>query len=57
MEIYENKSQFVWPEHNGIGENLIQQILSGKKTATACPKTLYSEEEIALKRRKAGHRD
>ena len=33
-------TQFGWVGDNGIGERLIQQILAGTKTATACPKVL-----------------
>ena len=46
MKIYENKSQFGWPNDEGIGERLIQQIILGKKTATAAPKSLYSDSEL-----------
>jgi uncharacterized protein YhfF len=46
MKIYIDKSQFGWPDDNGIGERLILQILHEKKTATASPKVLYSEAEL-----------
>ncbi len=48
MKVYEYKSQFGWPEDNGIGERLIQQIIQGKKTTTAGPKALYSFCELAV---------
>ena len=47
MKIHEYKSQFGWPDDNGVGEQLIQQIIDGKKTATAGPKSLYSQAELA----------
>ena len=46
MTIYERKSQFGWTDDGGIGEQLINQILAGKKTATAGPKNLYSQAEL-----------
>lgn len=55
MQIYENKSQFGWEDDNGIGEQLIQEILSGVKTATAGPKDLYSNEELEELYRSVGH--
>lgn len=54
MKIHENKSQFGWENDDGIGEKLIQQILSGIKTATAGPKVLYGSDAEAFK---ASHRD
>jgi uncharacterized protein YhfF len=38
-------SQFGWDGDDGAGERLIQQILRGEKTATACPKIFYSPKE------------
>jgi uncharacterized protein YhfF len=46
MKIYEIKSTFGWKNDSGIGEQLIQQIMRGEKTATASPKTLYSQDEL-----------
>jgi uncharacterized protein YhfF len=37
--------QFGWHGDNGIGEALIAKILSGHKTATACP--AYDPQEVA----------
>lgn len=47
MEKSEYKSQFGWPDDGGIGERLIQQILRKEKTATASPKALYTEKQLA----------
>lgn len=38
-------SQFGWEGDNGLGERLIQKIIRGEKTATNCPKCLYSSDE------------
>lgn len=46
MKIHPGKSQFGWENDGGIGERLIQQIMSGIKTATASPKALCSPEEL-----------
>lgn len=46
MRVHENKSQFGWENDNGIGEQLILQIMRGEKTATAGPKALYSAFEL-----------
>jgi uncharacterized protein YhfF len=46
MKIYPGKSQFGWENDDGIGERLIQQIMSGNKTATASPKALCSPDEL-----------
>ena len=46
MKVYEDKSQFGWANDNDIGETLIQQIIEGKKTATAAPRDLFSADEL-----------
>lgn len=46
MRVYERKSQFGWENDDGLGEQLIQQILRGEKTATAGPKVLHSVAEL-----------
>ena len=40
-------SQFGWPGDDGLGERLIQQILSGEKTATCAPIATLTAAEIA----------
>ncbi|MCY7916609.1 ASCH domain-containing protein [Bacillus vallismortis] len=47
MKIYELKSTFGWEGDDGLGEQLIQQILAGEKTATCAPKSLYSKDELS----------
>ncbi|MCY8544919.1 ASCH domain-containing protein [Bacillus vallismortis] len=47
MKIYELKSTFGWEGDDGLGEQLIQQILTGEKTATCAPKSLYSKDELS----------
>ncbi|TYS07570.1 ASCH domain-containing protein [Bacillus subtilis] len=47
MNIYEMKSTFGWEGDGGLGEQLIQQILAGEKTATCAPKSLYSKDELS----------
>ena len=47
MEIIGSTSQFGWENDGGAGERLIQQILRGEKTATACPKIFYKPQEVA----------
>ena len=42
----EKTSKFGWEADGGAGKRLIQQILRGVKTATACPKILYTAEEV-----------
>lgn len=39
--------RFGWYGDNGLGENMIQAILAGRKTATACP--AYDPEDADLK--------
>ncbi|MCY9375760.1 ASCH domain-containing protein [Bacillus sp. T17B1] len=46
MKIYKLKSTFGWEGDDGLGEQLIQQILAGEKTATCAPKSLYSKDEL-----------
>ena len=46
MEIIGSTSQFGWEGDGGAGERLIGQILRGEKTATACPKILYSSQDM-----------
>jgi uncharacterized protein YhfF len=46
MKVHDRKSQFGWPNDNGTGEKLIQQIMAGKKTATAGPRCLYLLSEL-----------
>ena len=45
MEIIGSTSQFGWEGDDGAGERLIQQILRGEKTATACPKIFYEPKD------------
>ncbi len=47
MEIIGSTSQFGWEGDEGAGERLIQQILRGEKTATACPKIFYAPKDLA----------
>lgn len=56
MRVYQRKSIFGWKGDLGLGERLIRQILSGEKTATACPRALYSPAEIKQLYESAGHR-
>ena len=46
MKVYPYKSQFGWDGDKGLGERLISKILSGEKTATCCPKSEYSVDEL-----------
>jgi uncharacterized protein YhfF len=46
MEKIGSTSQFGWENDGGAGERLIQQILSGAKTATACPKIFYETKDL-----------
>jgi uncharacterized protein YhfF len=46
IKVHNFKTVFGWEGDNGLGEQLIQQILSGEKTATCAPKEAYSEEEL-----------
>lgn len=41
------KSTYGWEGDDGLGEQLIQQILAGEKTATCAPKSLYSKDELS----------
>lgn len=45
-KLYPNKSYFGWENDNGMGEELIQQIIKGQKTATCSPKELYTDKEL-----------
>ncbi|MEI1420758.1 ASCH domain-containing protein [Bacillus cabrialesii] len=54
MKIYELKSTFGWEGDDGLGEQLIQQILAGEKTATCAPKSLYSKDELSYVYQTAG---
>jgi len=56
MRLYRRKSIFGWKGDRGLGERLIRQILKGEKTATACPKSLYSPAEVEALRKSVGHR-
>jgi len=56
MRVYRRKSVFGWKGDRGLGERLIRQILKGEKTATACPKSLYSPSEIEELYESVGHR-
>ena len=56
MRVYRRKSVFGWQGDRGLGERLIRQILKGEKTATACPKSLYSPAEIEELCESVGHR-
>lgn len=56
MRVYQRKSVFGWKGDMGLGERLIRQILKGEKTATACPKSLYSSAEIKRLYESVGHR-
>lgn len=40
------KMIFGWEDDNDLGEQLIQQIIRGEKTATCAPKMTYSEQEL-----------
>ncbi len=55
MRIYERTSVFGWQGDGGIGERLIGQILAGTKTATNCPKVLYSADELEQLHASVGH--
>jgi uncharacterized protein YhfF len=46
MEKTGSTSQFGWEGDGGAGERLIQQILRGAKTATACPRVFYEPEDL-----------
>ncbi|MFP7231735.1 ASCH domain-containing protein [Bacillus subtilis] len=54
MKIYELKSTFGWEGDAGLGEQLIQQIIAGEKTATCAPKILYSKDELMAVYQTAG---
>lgn len=41
-----SKIQFGWEGDNGLGERLIEQIITGKKTATCAPIFDYTAEEL-----------
>ena len=56
MRLYRRKSIFGWKGDLGLGERLIRQILRGEKTATACPRALYSPAEIEELYKSVGHR-
>ena len=46
MMIHNDQYSYGWEGDNGLGERLIQQIIDGKKTATAGPKVSYTPEEL-----------
>lgn len=46
MHIYKHQYQYGWDGDNGIGDQLILQIVSGIKTATCAPKVAYTPEEL-----------
>lgn len=48
------KSTYGWEGDDGLGEQLIQQILAGEKTATCAPKSLYSKDELSYVYQTAG---
>lgn len=54
MKIYKLKSTYGWEGDDGLGEQLIQQILAGEKTATCAPKSLYSKDELSYVYQTAG---
>ncbi len=55
MQIHERTSQFGWDGDGGLGLRLIQAIQSGAKTATCCPLSLSTDEEVATARSSVGH--
>ncbi|RJS58324.1 hypothetical protein CJ481_21850 [Bacillus subtilis] len=54
MMICKLKSAYGWEGDDGLGEQLIQQILAGEKTATCAPKSLYSKDELSYVYQTAG---
>ncbi|WP_426982799.1 ASCH domain-containing protein [Bacillus cabrialesii] len=54
MMIYKLKSTYGWEGDDGLGEQLIMQILAGEKTATCAPKSLYSKDELSYVYQTAG---
>ncbi|OLQ57651.1 hypothetical protein BHT94_00795 [Bacillus licheniformis] len=54
MMICKLKSTYGWEGDDGLGEQLIQQILAGEKTATCAPKSLYSKDELSYVYQTAG---
>lgn len=52
--IYKLKSTYGWDGDDGLGEQLIQQILAGEKIATCAPKSLYSKDELSYVYQTAG---
>lgn len=55
MKVYQRRSQFGWPGDGGRGLELIRRIKEGAKTASCCPKSLYSPEEERAARDAIGH--
>lgn len=47
MIVHDRTSQFGWPGDNGVGAQLIGEIIAGIKTATCAPKEQYGEGELA----------
>ncbi len=47
MTGHDRTSQFGWPGDNGVGAQLIGEIIAGIKTATCAPKEQYGEGELA----------
>ena len=39
--------EFGWQGDDGLGDRLIQEVMDGEKTATCCPRSDYTEEELA----------
>ena len=46
MKITKLTSKFGWEGDGGVGDKLIEQILAGAKTATACPKLFYTPKDL-----------
>ncbi|MDQ2903673.1 MAG: hypothetical protein ABI456_02795 [Ktedonobacteraceae bacterium] len=47
MQTDEYQLQLGWQGDDGLGIQLIQQILAGTKTATCCPKGAFTEKALA----------
>jgi uncharacterized protein YhfF len=43
IKVHKFKTVFGWENDHGIGEQLIQQIISGEKTATCAQKMLIQK--------------
>lgn len=54
MQVYDDKIEFGWDGDGGLGERLIQQILTGQKIATCSFKIEYTAAELAQLRATKG---